>query len=81
VGQNHNNFGKAQEASYAVAKIVSKRMKSHTIAESVILPACCKIVNIMSGEEYEKEMLKIRMCYLTLSVGGYKTCFKPLSHK
>jgi hypothetical protein len=34
-------------------------MKSHTIAESVILPACCKIVSIMFGEEYEKEILKI----------------------
>jgi hypothetical protein len=36
-----------------------KKIKSHTIAEPVILPGCCKIVNIMFGEEYEKEMLKI----------------------
>jgi hypothetical protein len=36
-------------------------MKSHTITQSVILPACCKIVNIMFGDEYEKEILKILM--------------------
>jgi hypothetical protein len=36
-------------------------MKSHKIAELVVLPASCKIVNtvIMIGEEYEKEILKI----------------------
>jgi hypothetical protein len=53
---------KIQEASYSVAEIMAKKkMKSHTIAESVILPACCKILNIMFGEEYEKEILKIPM--------------------
>jgi hypothetical protein len=53
---------KAEEASYAVTEIVAKKKKkitSHTIAELVILPACCKIVNNMFGEEYEKEILKI----------------------
>jgi hypothetical protein len=42
-------------------------IKSHTIAESVILPACCKIANIMFGEEYEKEILKIPMSDNTIS--------------
>lgn len=46
---------KAQGARYAVAEIVAKKIKSHTIAESVILPACCKFINIMFGENYEKE--------------------------
>jgi hypothetical protein len=46
----------AEEVRYAVAKSWQK-IKSHTIAEPVILPACCKIVNIMFGEEYEKEIL------------------------
>jgi hypothetical protein len=38
---------------------MAKKIKPHTITEPVILPACCKIVNIMFGEEYEKEILKI----------------------
>ena len=42
-------------------------MKSHTIAESVILPACCKIVNIMFDKNYEKEVLKIPMSDNTIS--------------
>jgi hypothetical protein len=38
-------------------------MKSHTIAESLILPACCKIVQVNTtfGKKYEKEILKIPM--------------------
>jgi hypothetical protein len=42
-------------------------MKSHTITESVILPACCKIINIMFDEEYEKEILNIPMSDSTVS--------------
>jgi hypothetical protein len=38
-----------------------KKMKSYAVAESVILPPCCKIVNIMFGEECEQEILKIPM--------------------
>jgi hypothetical protein len=38
---------------------LDKKIKSRTIDEPVILPACFKIVNIMFGEEYEKEILKI----------------------
>ena len=57
---------KAQEASYAVAEIIAKKMKSHTTAESVILPACCKIVNIMFGGKYE-EIRKIPLSDNTIS--------------
>ncbi len=35
---------KAQEASYLVAELVAKKMKSHTILESPIMPACKIIV-------------------------------------
>lgn len=34
-------------------------MKSHTTAESTILPACCEIFNILFGEDFEKEVRKI----------------------
>ncbi len=47
---------KAQEASYTVAELIAKNMKSHTTAEMTILPACCEIVKIMFGEECEKEV-------------------------
>jgi hypothetical protein len=36
-----------------------QKMKSHTIAESVISPACCKIVNIVFGGACNKEVWKI----------------------
>jgi hypothetical protein len=52
---------RAQDLSYAVVEILAKIMKSHTIAEWVILPACCKFVNIIFGKEYEKEILKTHM--------------------
>jgi hypothetical protein len=35
---------KAQEASYLVAELVAQKMKSHTIDESLIMPACKLIV-------------------------------------
>ncbi|CAI9721398.1 Hypothetical predicted protein [Octopus vulgaris] len=50
---------KGQEASYAVAEIVARKMKSHTIAETVILPACQEIVRIMFGEDAVSELNKI----------------------
>ena len=45
---------KAQEASYAVAEIVASKIKSHTIAETVILPACQQILRIMFGEDADR---------------------------
>ena len=50
---------KAQEASYLVAELVAKKMKSHTIAESFIMPACKIIVRTMLGEEAECEVSKV----------------------
>ena len=50
---------KAQEASYLVAELVAKKMKSHTIAESLIMPACKIIVRTMLGEEAECEVSKV----------------------
>ncbi len=50
---------KAQEASYLVAELVVKKMKSHTIAESLIMPACKIIVRTKLGEEAESELSKV----------------------
>jgi uncharacterized protein (UPF0212 family) len=48
---------KAEEASYTIAKIVAKKIKLHTIAESVILPACCRPVTLCLARNM-KEILK-----------------------
>ncbi|XP_068219683.1 zinc finger BED domain-containing protein 5-like [Palaemon carinicauda] len=58
---------KAQEASYLVAELVVKSMKPHTIAETLILPACSAIVKIMFGSEAEKEVRKIPVSDSTIS--------------
>ncbi|KAM4748802.1 zinc finger BED domain-containing protein 5-like [Rhinophrynus dorsalis] len=58
---------RAQEASYLVAELVAKQMKPHTIAENLILPATCKIVNKLFGPEAEKEVLKIPLSDSTIS--------------
>lgn len=50
---------KAQLASYKVAELIAVKLKSHTIAESLILPACCEIVKIMFGDKAKKEIMKI----------------------
>ncbi|XP_064113862.1 protein FAM200A-like [Macrobrachium nipponense] len=47
---------KAQEASYLIAELVVKSMKPHTIAETLILPACSAIVKTKFGSEAEKEV-------------------------
>ena len=40
---------KAQEANYSVAQIVANKMKSHSIAETAILPACQEIEGMFGG--------------------------------
>ena len=50
---------KAQLASFQVAEIIAKQMKPHTIAESLILPACCKMIETMFGVEAKNEICKI----------------------
>ena len=50
---------KAQEASYAVAKIVASKMKSYIIPETVILPASQQIVRKMLGEDAVSGLNKI----------------------
>lgn len=53
---------KAQLASYKVAEMIAVQLKPHTIitlAESLIIPACCEIVKIMFGDEATKEIMKI----------------------
>ncbi|XP_029651281.1 zinc finger BED domain-containing protein 5-like [Octopus sinensis] len=77
---------KGQEASYAVAEIVARKMKSHTIAETVILPACQEIVRIMFGEDAVSELNKIPLSINIISrrMSGDIECnikSKILKHK
>ena len=50
---------RAQLASIEVAEIIAMKSKSHTLAESVNLPACKKMVKSMLGETAEKEISRI----------------------
>ena len=50
---------RAQFASIEVAETIAMKSKSHTLAESVILPTCKKMVKSMLGETTEKEITKI----------------------
>ncbi|KAL4153167.1 hypothetical protein QTP88_001000 [Uroleucon formosanum] len=48
---------KAQIVSYKVAEKIAKQLKPHIIAESLILPACSEIVQIMFGDDAKKEIM------------------------
>ena len=39
--------------------MIAVQLKPHTIAESLIIPACCEMVKIMFGDEATKEIMKI----------------------
>jgi len=58
---------KAQEASYIVAELITKRMKPHTLTEEVVAPACCEIVRLFCGEEAAKEVSRIPLSDNTMS--------------
>ena len=50
---------KAQIASYKVFELIAQNMKAHTFGESLILPACKKVVKRMLGNEAAKEISKV----------------------
>ena len=52
-------FDKAQIASYQVSELIVQNMKAHTLGESIILPACKKIVSTMLGNEAALKISKI----------------------
>jgi hypothetical protein len=56
---------------------VAKKITSHTIAESVILPACCKVYVWwgMWKRDFKNPY------QITLFFGVYDKCLKTLSHK
>ena len=56
----------ALEASYLVAEIIAMAKKPHTIAESVIVPACTAIVNKMLGPQAAKEIAKVPLSNSTI---------------
>ena len=55
----------AQAASYDVAEMISHHTRSHTLAESITLPACRKIVKRILGDKAEQE---IRMTLLSNNI-------------
>ncbi len=50
-----------------MAELVAKKMKSHTIAESRIMPACKIIVRTILGEKTESELSKVPFSDNTIS--------------
>ena len=53
--KNFQMNDKTQLATYLVSELVAKQMKAHTIAESLILPACQAVVKTFFGVEAEKD--------------------------
>ena len=57
----------ALKASYHVAELVAKSKKSHTVAETLILPACKDNVNDMLGPEAVRKIAKAPLSDNTIS--------------
>ena len=53
---------KAQIASYQVSELIAQNMKAHTLGESLILPACKKIVRMFGNEA----AIKISKIFLSI---------------
>ena len=58
---------KTLKASYLVAELVAKSKKSHTVAETLILPACKAIVNEMLGPDAVKDIAKVPLSDNTIA--------------
>ncbi|XP_073414158.1 zinc finger BED domain-containing protein 5-like [Dendrobates tinctorius] len=58
---------RALKASYLVAELIAKSKKSHTVAETLILPACKAIVNEMLGPDTAKEIAKVPLSDNTIA--------------
>ena len=59
---------KAIKASYLVAELLAKSKKSHTVAETLLLPARKTIVNEMLGPEAVKNIAKVPLCDNTIAM-------------
>jgi hypothetical protein len=58
---------KNQEASYLVAELTAQKIKSHTIAASLMMLACKIIVRTMIGNEAESEIDEVFLSDNTVS--------------